>query len=100
MRCGIERLALSVETLFGLDPFAEAAYVFINKNADKMKILLWDTNGFWLMYKKLSKGVFRWHHTNKQTVLQIDSRQLRWLAEGLSIEQKSAHKPVLQRQIY
>lgn len=100
MRRGIESLAVVVEAVFGYDPFADCAYVFINKAADKMKILKWDTNGFWLMYKKLSTGVFRWQHTGEDTVLQIDRRQLIWLCEGLSIEQPHAHKQVTQRLLF
>lgn len=100
MRCGIESLTRIVELDFGYDPFADATYVFINKRADKIKLLKWDVNGFWMAYKKLSKGAFRWRHSGESCVLQIDRRQLFWLVQGLAIEQPKAHKQVLQRNLY
>lgn len=97
MRRGIESLAHIVECEFGFDPFAEATYVFISRTADKMKMLRWDTDGFWLWYKKLSRGTFRWTFRADALLLEVDPRQLRWLQDGLAIEQPLAHRPVSQR---
>jgi len=99
MRRGIESLARIVECELGHDPFAEATYVFVSRRADKIKMLRWDTNGFWLYYKKLSRGTFRWSFRNEEMLLEVDARQLSWLVEGLSIEQPQAHRPVTQRLI-
>jgi len=49
-----------VENGFNLDPFDGALLVFCNKNRDRLKILQWDGDGFWLHFKRLEKGHFRW----------------------------------------
>jgi hypothetical protein len=48
-------------------------------------------------YRKLSRGVFRWKFYENKPVLEVSERQFRWLLDGLSMEQPSAHKPVKQR---
>lgn len=97
MRKGIESLMRVVECDFGLDPFGKATYVFVSRTADKLKMLKWDVNGFWLYYKKLARGTFRWTFHTDTLVLEVDARQLGWLLDGLATEQPQAHKPVTQR---
>jgi transposase len=99
MRKGIESLARIVEVEFGLDPFASATYVFVSRTADKLKMLRWDVNGFWLYYKKLARGTFRWSFRSGSLVLEVDCRQLAWLLDGLSTEQPEAHRPIGQRNL-
>jgi transposase-like protein/transposase len=50
-RKSINGLALLVEQGLGLAPFAQAAYVFSNRRRDRIKILLWDRNGFWAAHQ-------------------------------------------------
>jgi transposase len=100
MRKGIESLSRIVELEFGLDPFGEATYVFISRTADKLKMLRWDVNGFWLYYKKLARGTFRWSFHSEELILEVDPRQLTWLVDGLSTEQPQAHRPVSERAMF
>ena len=60
MRKSINGLSAIVELSFKLDPFAAALFVFCNRNRDRIKILEWDGDGFWLYFKRLEKGRFRW----------------------------------------
>ena len=60
MRKQINGLAAIVQSSFGLDPCADALFVFCNRNRDRLKILEWDSDGFWLYFKRLEKGRFRW----------------------------------------
>jgi transposase len=93
LRKSIDALAALVQEGFGLDPFAPSLFVFCNRQRDKLKILLWDHNGFWLLYRRLERGTFQWP-TGREGVLAISSRELRWLLDGLTMEQRKAHQPV------
>jgi transposase len=96
MRKSIDGLATLVTSAFNLDPFSHQWFVFCNKRRDKIKILYWETNGFWLYYKRLERGRFLWPEGDDKT-LSITRRQLEWLIDGLSIVQPTAHREVQAR---
>lgn len=97
LRKSIDGLAVIVQESFQLDPFSAHLFVFCNRKRDKLKILHWDHNGFWLYYRRLEKGVFQWPDNTTQP-LAISQRQLNWLLDGLPLEQKQAH-PKISAQI-
>lgn len=92
MRKSIDGLAAIVSLTFELDVFSSSWFVFCNRDRDKLKILHWDTNGFWLYYRRLERGRFRWPQGNQSGPLAISRRQLDWLLAGLSLEQAQAHR--------
>jgi len=91
MRKSIDGLAALVQEGFALNPFSPCLFVFCNKSRNKLKILQWDQNGFWLHYRRLEKGKFQWPNQTNQP-LAISSRELHWLLDGLSIRQTKAHQ--------
>lgn len=91
MRKSINGLAAIVQQNFRLDPYSNDIFLFCGRKADRIKALLWDGNGFLLMYKRLDEGRFQWPRT-KQDVQKISEQQLRWLMDGLDIEQPKALK--------
>jgi transposase len=93
LRKSIDGLSAIVSAVFELDPFSDRWFVFCNKQKDKLKILRWDTNGFWLYYRRLERGRFKWP-VQTDAALCISRRQLQWLLDGLNIEQPKAHRPV------
>jgi transposase len=59
MRCGFDRLAERVKTVVGKDPLSGHLFVFRSGRGDRLKILVWDRDGFVLWYKRLEAGVFK-----------------------------------------
>lgn len=94
MRKSIDGLAAIVQISFNLDPFSTNLFVFCNKSRNKIKILKWETNGFWLYYKRLEKGKFRWPDHKNNSQIAITQRELNWLIDGLELDQKHAHKKI------
>ena len=92
MRKAIDGLAAIVQHNFKLDVFSGSLFLFCGKRCDRIKVLLWETDGFVLMYKRLENGRYKWPR-DSQEAKQITQQEFRWLLEGLTIEQKSAIKP-------
>jgi transposase len=59
MRCGFDRLAERVQTVIGENPLSGHLFVFRSRRGDRLKILVWDRDGFVLWYKRLEEGVFK-----------------------------------------
>jgi len=97
LRKSIDGLAALVSQVFDLDLFSNSLFVFCNRDRDKLKILVWDTNGFWLYYRRLERGRFRWPQRDDQKTRTVSPRQLQWLLDGLTLEQAQAHAPVTAR---
>lgn len=94
MRKSIDGLSIIVADILDMDPFSESWFIFCNRNRDKLKILFWDTNGFWLYYRRLEKGHFKWPKPDKQGVIHINKQQLSWLLSGLPLNNPKAHHPL------
>ena len=71
-----------------LDPLSAHWFVFCNRGRDKLKILYWDHNGFWLYYRRLERGRFSWPAQAPSAALSITARQLAWLLDGLALEER------------
>ena len=57
-------------------------FLFRNRSRNKLKMLWWDRNGFWLFYKRLEKGRFIFPGV-EGGVLELSRDQLSWLLSGL-----------------
>lgn len=98
LRKSIDGLAVLVKEAFALDPFSQCLFVFCNRKRDKLKILQWEHNGFWLHYRRLERGKFKWP-ADRGDVVSINYREFRWLLDGLPLRQPQAHKAVKARTI-
>ncbi|MDR0314818.1 MAG: IS66 family insertion sequence element accessory protein TnpB [Oscillospiraceae bacterium] len=95
MRKSINGLSAIVESSFKLDPFAEAVYVFCNRARDRVKILEWDGDGYWVYFKRLEKGHFGWPTIGEEATMDFTGEELNILLSGARIEQKVKRNEVI-----
>ena len=88
MRKSINGLAAIVEGSFKLDPFNGALFVFCNKCRDRIKVLEFDGDGFWLHYKRLEKGHIRWPAPGEESTMSLTGEELAILLSGTQVELK------------
>jgi transposase len=67
-RKGIDGLARLCQEALKHDPFSGWVFVFRNRRATAVKILVYDGQGFWLCYKRLSSGQFSWWPASRNQV--------------------------------
>ena len=99
MRKSITGLSMIVEDSFKLDPFDGALFVFCNRNRDRVKILEWGGDGFWLYYKMLEKGRFRWPAPGVSATMVLTGEELSYLLGGTRVELKIKRNEVFERKI-
>jgi len=76
-RKGIDGLAGLCRNVLREDPFSGGVFVFRNRRATAIKILVYDGQGFWLCQKRLSKGRFQWWpESAAAAVRELDARDL------------------------
>jgi transposase len=79
-RRGIDGLARLCREVLKADPFSGYLFVFRNKRGTAIKILTYDSQGFWLCQKRLSKGRFRWWpHGDGQSIKTLMAHELQLL---------------------
>ena len=89
LRRSIDGLATIVKAQMQLDPYSRALVLFCGRRCDRIKGLLWEGDGFLLLYKRLDNGSFQRPRNETEAQL-LTSQQTRWLLEGLKIEQPKA----------
>jgi transposase len=99
MRKQINGLAAIVEGSFNLDPFDGALFVFCNRNRDRIKILEWDGDGYWLHFKRLEKGHIRWPEVGEEPTMALTGEELSYLLCGTRVELKLKRREVIERKI-
>jgi transposase len=99
MRKQINGLAMIVESNFNLDPFDGAIFAFCNRNRDRIKLLVWDGDGFWLLFKRLEKGRIRWPAPGEGDTMPLTGEELTLLLGGTRVELKLRRKEVFERKI-
>lgn len=75
-RFGIDRLAAVCRQRLGDNPMDGAVYVFRNRRATALKLLVYDGQGWWLCTKRLSSGRFRWWPTTAEPRWPLSAREL------------------------
>jgi transposase len=99
MRKSINGLMALVKGSFSLDPFSDALFVFCNRKRDRIKILEWDVDGFWLYFKRLERGHFRWPSVGEDNRMELTGEELAVLISSAKLEKKLNRSEVLERSI-
>lgn len=85
LRRGMDGLANIIRFQFKLDPYDKnTLFLFCGRRNDRIKALLWEGDGFLLMYKRLDNGAFRWPRSTDEA-MSITEDQYRMLMQGFEI---------------
>ena len=99
MRKSINGLTTLVQESFSLNPFANAFFVFCNRRRDRIKILEWDGDGFWIYFKRLEQGHFRWPKSNREATMTLNSKELSCLIDSARLAKKLSRSEIFERKI-
>lgn len=94
LRRGIDGLAMTIKGELGLDPYEQGSiYLFCGRRADRIKALVYEGDGFTLLYKRLANGRFQWPR-NETEVKDLTQEQFQALMDGFAPIQKKTIKNV------
>ena len=92
MRKQIDGLSTIVTAHMQRDPADRCLYLFSNKARNKIKLLIWHMNGYWLLYKRLEKQRFHWPDWFTDDVLELTQEQLDHLLDGYNLNGMRPHR--------
>ena len=100
LRRGIDGLKSIIQLAYGMDPMEEGTlFLFCGTRSDRIKGLVWEGDGYLLLYKRIADGRFRWPR-NSTEAAQITQEQYLRLLEGLEvIETPAIRKDVKYREV-
>lgn len=85
----LDGLATLVADQLQMNPASGQLYIFRNRSSNKLKMIWWDTNGFWLCYRRLEKDCLVFPPVG-DGAMELSRDQLGWLLSGLNfMEHKS-----------
>jgi transposase len=92
LRGGVDVLLAQVLRSFAGGAQAHHAYVFANRRANRLKVLVYDGVGMWLCTRRLQDGGFAWPR-DEAGALELTREQFDWLVAGLPWQRLSAPRP-------
>ncbi|MDO5392415.1 MAG: IS66 family insertion sequence element accessory protein TnpB [Eubacteriales bacterium] len=88
LRRGIDGLAAIIRFQFKLDPYdRNTLFLFCGRRTDRIKGLLWEGDGFLLIYKRIENGALNWPRSSDEA-MEITEEQYRLLMQGLEVVAK------------
>ena len=78
LRKGIDGLAMVIAENYGLELYDNSLFLFCGSRNDRFKGLLWDGEGFILLYKRFENGYLSWPRHSSEAK-ELSARQLDWL---------------------
>ena len=92
LRGGIDVLLAQVVRGFAAGAQPHHAFVFANRRADRLKVLVYDGVGMWLCTRRLQAGGFAWP-TQAGGSMTLSAAQFDWLVAGLPWQRLSTSAP-------
>lgn len=83
-----------VKHSFGDDPFDGSVFVFLNRQHNRVKILHFDRDGFWLHYKRLEQGNYRIDIEGDAARIELTRPELAMLLEGIDLKTRKIRSPL------
>ena len=59
-RKGLDSLVAVCRDRFQCDPFSGTLFLFRNKSGTALKMIIYDGHGYWLFWRRFSKGTLHW----------------------------------------
>lgn len=86
LRYGIDSLAAIIERRYHMNLFVpNTLFLFCGRSASKIKGLLWEGDGFLLLYKRVESGHFTWPRSSDD-LKSMSAEQFHWLMQCFAIE--------------
>jgi len=85
LRRSMDGLSALVREKLGLEPQSGHLFLFRNRRGDRLKILAWESSGFWLFYKRLEKGTFAWPAEDETGPFEMRAADLMVLLAGVDV---------------
>jgi transposase len=83
-----------IRDAFGDDPFDGSLFVFVSRGRDRVKLLQWDRDGFWLHYKRLEHRAFKLDVERYASRCEITRAQLAMRIEGIDLRNRKTRQPL------
>ena len=84
MRISLNGLQAIVENELRRDPRRGDIFVFSNRRRDRMKLIYWETGGYWVCAKRLERGTFAWPRIGESHV-EMTREELALLLGGIDL---------------
>jgi transposase len=99
LRKSFDALATLVRDWLGGDPLSGHIFVFRNKAADRVKLLVWEEDGYAIWYKRLERGTFRFPPSaDAHPRVEVRAADLIMLLQGIDLSSvkrsKRYYRPV------
>jgi transposase len=92
MRKSFDGLTAVARDVIGEDPLSGHLFVFANRRRTRLKILVWDGSGMWVMAKRLEEGTFAWPDRPGSARVVVRHDELAALIGGLDISRATRRR--------
>lgn len=84
MRKGFDSLSILVREALASDPLSGHMFIFVNRRADQVKVLMWDRTGYCIFHKRLARGRFHVPASSDGRI-EMEAAELMLMLEGIDL---------------